>query len=218
MRRTCCSRTAGSRSLPSDRQVEQFIVRNAAPQEERQARSEFDVGNAIGRRPERLFAGSASMRNRKSGLTSTRSSAARMPASKFPPRGLFCRNRAVSRRRHRSRAGDSPPRQTRQNLRRAGRSSSLLAGRQTKRQPPARRILRHLAVDMGRQSAATKGRAAPWECRIRGSKRECDPGPRLSGSASSAFRMVATTCRSPAFTGTRTCSASSANIAEGLSR
>ena len=40
MRRTCRSSTAGSFSLPCAASVEQLVVRDAAPQEERQARRE----------------------------------------------------------------------------------------------------------------------------------------------------------------------------------
>ena len=42
MRLTCCSSTAGSCSLPSLGDVQQLVVRKAAPQEERQARSQRD--------------------------------------------------------------------------------------------------------------------------------------------------------------------------------
>ena len=53
---------AGSRSLSANRQVEQLIVRDAAPEEERQARGELDVGETIGgararRRRDRLRSG-----------------------------------------------------------------------------------------------------------------------------------------------------------------
>ena len=50
IRRTCRSSTAGVFSLPRARDVEQFLVRNAAPQEERQARRQLEVVEAI-RRP-----------------------------------------------------------------------------------------------------------------------------------------------------------------------
>ena len=49
MRRTCCSSTAGVFELSRDRRVQQFVVRNAAPQEERQARRQFQIADAISR-------------------------------------------------------------------------------------------------------------------------------------------------------------------------
>ena len=69
--------------FPLDPEVEQRVVRNAAPQKERnrEASSTSETRYAA---PGAVPAGSASMRNRKSGLTSTRSSAARMPSSKVP--------------------------------------------------------------------------------------------------------------------------------------
>ena len=49
MRRTCASRTAGSFSLPCSATLQQLVVRNAAPEEERQPRRELEVADAIGR-------------------------------------------------------------------------------------------------------------------------------------------------------------------------
>ena len=48
MRRTCCSSTPGSAKLPLRGQADQLVVRTAAPQEERQARCQFQVADAIG--------------------------------------------------------------------------------------------------------------------------------------------------------------------------
>ena len=45
-RRTCCSSTAGLRSRAAAGQVEQLVVGNAAPQEERQPRRQLDVADA----------------------------------------------------------------------------------------------------------------------------------------------------------------------------
>ena len=47
MRRTCCSSTAGSVQLILAGDVDQFVVRNAAPQEEGQARSQFEIGDPV---------------------------------------------------------------------------------------------------------------------------------------------------------------------------
>ena len=50
IRRTCCSSTAGSFSLPLPASVEQLVVRNAAPEEERQTRGELEIADAVARR------------------------------------------------------------------------------------------------------------------------------------------------------------------------
>ena len=47
MRRTCFSYTAGSLSLPCRGEREEFFVGNAAPQEEGEARSEFEIADAV---------------------------------------------------------------------------------------------------------------------------------------------------------------------------
>ena len=67
-----------------DRQVQQFIVRNAAPQEERQARanSRSLMRWAV---PGAMLAGSRSTRNTNDGLARIRATPARMPALKSPP-------------------------------------------------------------------------------------------------------------------------------------
>ena len=66
------------------RQVQQFIVGDAAPQEEREPRGQFDVAHAVRRsRPLRLL-GSRSIRNRNSVLASTARSAISIPSSKSP--------------------------------------------------------------------------------------------------------------------------------------
>ena len=66
------------------RRVQQLVVRNAAPQEERQPRREVEIAEAIRRRRRRRPAGSRSMRNRKLGAARIRSSPRWMPASKPP--------------------------------------------------------------------------------------------------------------------------------------
>ena len=54
-RRACAapaaSNTFASRSFPRIAEIEQFVVRNAAPQEERQARRQFDIGKPIRQHP-----------------------------------------------------------------------------------------------------------------------------------------------------------------------
>ena len=49
IRRTCCSSTSGLLSSPAICQVEQLVVRDAAPEEERQAGRELEIADAIGR-------------------------------------------------------------------------------------------------------------------------------------------------------------------------
>ena len=68
------------------RQVEQLVVGNAAPEEERQARRQLEVADPIGAVPAAPPAGANSVRNRNDGLTRMRCSASSMPASK-PPLG-----------------------------------------------------------------------------------------------------------------------------------
>ena len=83
MRETCCSRTAGSCNLPrmarSSRVSSGMLLHKKNDNREASSTSETRY-TAPGAAP----AGSASMRNRKSGLTSTRSSAERIPSSKVP--------------------------------------------------------------------------------------------------------------------------------------
>ena len=72
IRRTCRSSTAGSCSFPRCGHVEQLVVRNAAPQEERQPRRQLEIADAIRRvrrdaRPDPARRGTGT-----AGLTSTR--------------------------------------------------------------------------------------------------------------------------------------------------
>ena len=48
MRRTCCSSTAGVVQLALLGQRQQLVVRNAAPEEERQPRRELEIADAVG--------------------------------------------------------------------------------------------------------------------------------------------------------------------------
>ena len=57
------------------RKLEQLIVGNAAPQEERQPRGQLEIADRVGLARRRARAGSCSTRNRKSGETSIASSA-----------------------------------------------------------------------------------------------------------------------------------------------
>ena len=68
MRRTCCSSTVGLLSLALVAEVDQFVVGNAAPQEKRQTRGQFQIANAIGFDPTARLAGSFSSRTRNCGL------------------------------------------------------------------------------------------------------------------------------------------------------
>ena len=59
-------------SCPVAASVEQFVVGNAAPEEERQARRQLEIADPVYAAFGATLAGSRSMRNRKSGLTSMR--------------------------------------------------------------------------------------------------------------------------------------------------
>ena len=82
MRRTCCSSTGGSVQLVLAGHVDQFVVRNAAPQQEGQARGQFEIGDAVGLARTSTFAGSRSARTRNCGLVRIRRSASSMPSWK----------------------------------------------------------------------------------------------------------------------------------------
>ena len=94
-------------SLPRAGQVEQLVVRNAAPQEERQARRQFEVADAVapsGAMPRRVPLDA----EQESGLTSSARSAISMPASKpAPRRARPCRTSAGRRHPRRSRPVDT---------------------------------------------------------------------------------------------------------------
>ena len=66
------------------RQRQQFVVRDAAPQEERQPRRQLEVADRIRPRRRATSAGSGSSRNRNFGLARINRSAFSMPASKPP--------------------------------------------------------------------------------------------------------------------------------------
>ena len=156
-------------------------------------------------RPARPWSGSASIRNRKSGLTSSRSSAARMPASKSPSaraRRVEAEQRldVLAGRRPAIRASS----QRRQNLRRARRLLGPVLGGLARRRcgggwanPAAR------GRCTARQSAATRSTAGRSGRRTRGSRSECAPVPAPRRLTRSDLTMVAITWRRPAFSGTR---------------
>ena len=75
MRRTCCSSDCRILQPARDRRVEQLVVRDAAPQEERQPRRELEIADAVGDAGRQRSPGRRSMRNRNCELTSSRSSA-----------------------------------------------------------------------------------------------------------------------------------------------
>src|SRR4029453_15519573 len=65
-------------------QIQQLVVRDAAPEEERQAGSQLDIRETKGAAWGYFFRLGFNPK-RKTGLTKTPSSAARTPASKSPP-------------------------------------------------------------------------------------------------------------------------------------
>ena len=69
--------------LTLHRQIHQRIVRDAAPEEERQSRRKLDVGHVL-QRAGFAVGLSSSTRNTNDGLASSRRSAIWMPLSKFP--------------------------------------------------------------------------------------------------------------------------------------
>ena len=91
IRRTCCSSTAGSSSLPWLGHLQQLVVGDAAPEKERQARRQLDVADAVdGCRAPRPR-GSRSTRNTNCGLariTLQRPSGCRVSNAAFAPAGL----------------------------------------------------------------------------------------------------------------------------------
>ena len=75
------ARAAGSGG-PASATRDQLVVRDAAPQEERQPRGQLEIGDAIGLARRAPSAGSRSARTRNCGLASSRRSASSMPSSK----------------------------------------------------------------------------------------------------------------------------------------
>ena len=133
--------------LAPRRRVEQLVVRNAAPQEERQPRRQLEVRRGDTRRPAATPAGSGSTRNRNFGLARMRRSAMSMPPSKRAglARGRARRSRAAPAGRRRV----TSPRYARrasgwQNLPRARR---FVGG--SRRRAAGRRCARRLGVSPG---------------------------------------------------------------------
>ena len=84
IRRTCCSRTAGSFSRPFAASVDELVVGNAAPEKERQPRCQLDVADRGMSLPATAPAGSVSTRNENFGLARMARSASSMPCSNVP--------------------------------------------------------------------------------------------------------------------------------------
>ena len=124
-----------------DRQVQQLVVRNAAPQEERQPARQLEIADPMRRADRRRLAGSCSERNRNDGLVRIRARPARMPASKSPPAVALLaveRQRRVDVRLH-----DRPPeraaRHSGEDLRRRKALPARRAVRRADEQPLTRR-------------------------------------------------------------------------------
>ena len=136
------------RQLAAFGKIEQPLVGDAAPQEEREPRRDLEVAHPIGRRPAGSrpcrAAGSRCTRSRKSGSTSMRSSANWMPASKLPP----SRPAVGEEREQRLEVGsrDRPPvgepRDARQNPGRTGALFGDGLGLADEQRAAARRVLR----------------------------------------------------------------------------
>ena len=180
------------------RQAQQLVVGDAAPQEERQARRELDVADAIGA-PGAALAGSRSTRSRNSGLTSRRRSARSMPASKSTLRCAF----AIERQQRLDVGGrDGAPiraaRERREN--RPARTPSSVApraGAHVKIRLAARRLpgpRRHLADRRSRRCAGTRRDASP-ECSRRPGYGRWNGRRGVSSSADTLLRNVTTTSR-----------------------
>ncbi len=82
IRRTCCASTGVVTELAARRHLEQLVVRQVAPQEERQTRRELQVVEPVRHRRGSRAGGAGSARYRKSGLARMRVIAPRMPSSK----------------------------------------------------------------------------------------------------------------------------------------
>ena len=120
------SSTAGSLNSPRAGQLHELVVRDAAPQEERQPRGQVEVGDAVGGARTPRPPASRSTRNRNFGDTSSASTAHRMPSSKpsarVPARLEGGEERARCRRRSPA-AGTHGARATRGSARRTAASS-----------------------------------------------------------------------------------------------
>ena len=133
------------------RQVEQLVVRNAAPQEEREARGELDVADAIDA-PAGNAAGSSSIRYRNRGATSRRASACWMPRLEVAGCAALLDRTSSS-----VSTSAVPPARDRRAARASSGSSarmpslqSALAGLQTEDRAAARRVARARRVERAR--------------------------------------------------------------------
>ena len=197
---------------PVERRRQQLLVRDAAPEEERQARRELDVARRGYGVLGATSSGSRSMRKRNSGLARiarNRHFDARLEA-------ILSRSRvAIERQRHfEIGIGHRPPvraaRQRRENRLRAGGFIRAPAGRQTKIRrrlgvSPAPRVSKGPVIDTERTAGCTRGcrsilKCAGYGCRTVSSRANdfrgnvaptsCGPaahrGARLSGRVSTA--------------------------------
>ena len=192
IRRTCRSRTPASRSCRESPD-------RAAHRRECCSRERTTVATPARRRrddtpsPGASSSGSASMRNRKSGLVSSRSSAARMPVSKSP----FCT--AALKESHqrldvvvRHLPAIRTSRQRRQDLRRTGRVLARARGTAHEDAPTARRVFRHAPVvrpaDQQRRDRELGAGTSPSRFQI-----GIRAGPSPSALMPSVLTMVAST-------------------------
>ena len=108
MRRTCARGRPDRVSVPRTASVQQLVVRDAAPQEERQPRRQVEVAEPIRPCRGRLerVRGLAFDAEQEAGAARIRRSPRWMPASKPPSARPACRNRAASAPRRRSPAAD----------------------------------------------------------------------------------------------------------------
>ena len=200
-------------SLPANRQIEQLIVGNAAPEKERQTRRELDIGQTIGgARRHRVGIGfDAEQEIRADQQPLERRANAAVEAAVGTR--ASDRSRAASAHRRSSPDGDTP----------AARASTGSSSRRRSRQlADCRAGTRRCAGGSAspaapgrctaRRSAATRWQVRRWARRLRDSRSACAPGPSPSALTSSDLTMVARTWRRPAFSGTRTCSFSSAFV------
>ena len=126
--------TPGPSAGPCAASVEQLVVGDALPQEERQPRGQLEIAQTVDRRRLSRSAGRARCRNRNVGDDSSASSARSMPASKSPSLlPTRVQSATAPARRRRSPAGDRPgaPACSRSSARRRLRPARPV-GRQTK--------------------------------------------------------------------------------------
>ena len=159
IRLTCRSSIAGSLRAPRAASVEQLVVGNAAPQEERQARRQLEVADRAHRRRRRRARARRGRGN--AGLTSSRSSARWMPPSK-PPSARPPRGRTAS-------APEGPRRRPAAGTRARQRRDDLLSRRPIPAAcPERRRGACRVAPRLAREDPPAARRVARSGCRCSG--------------------------------------------------